>query len=154
MTLSGCGVDAAADGGRTRACRADPSCLPDTSATTPTGAARDAETVPFIVVPLPRNGVDDRRAGLQQGSVTMVLYRGRMADAVFGDEGPGGIIGEGSHALASALGINPDPSIGGVDASVTFVLFIGGASVVMRNEDHAEAVRIGTERATQPLLSN
>jgi hypothetical protein len=49
MTLSGCGVDAGADGGRTRACRTDPSYLPDTSATMPTGAALDAETVPFAV---------------------------------------------------------------------------------------------------------
>ena len=147
-------LDVDCDGGRTRVCRADPSYLPDTSATTSTGAALDAETVPFIVVPLARNGLDYRRAGFQLGSVAVVLYRGRMAYAVFGDEGPSGIIGEGSYSLASALGINPDPSIGGVDTGVTFVLFTGGASVVMRNEDHAEAVRLGTERATQLLLSN
>jgi hypothetical protein len=147
-------MDIDCDGGRTRVCRADPSYLPDTSAVTSTGAAIDAETVPFIVVPLAGNGLDYGRAGFQLGSVALVIYGGRMAYAVFADEGPHGIIGEGSYALARALGIDPDPSTGGADDGVTFVLFTGGASVVMRNEDPAEAVRLGTARATELLRTN
>ena len=43
--------------------------------------------------------------------------------AVFADEGPSNIIGEASFATAKALGINPDPSNGGVDSGVTYIVF-------------------------------
>lgn len=147
-------MDIDCDGGRTSACRVDPSYLPDTSASTSSGAALDAETIPFVVVPLQRTGFSYRALGIQLGSVAAVIYRGRLAYAIFGDEGPSDIIGEGSYALARVLGIDPDPRTGGVDSGVTFIVFAGSSGVVARNEDTAEAARVGASRATQLLREN
>jgi Fungal chitosanase of glycosyl hydrolase group 75 len=142
-------LDVDCDGGRSALCRRDPTYLRETSATDSRGRPLDAAKLPYVVIPLPSRRFDFRAAGLQLGSVVAVLYRGRMVFGVFGDEGPKGIIGEASFALAFELGIDPHPVSGGADDGVTYIAFTGPAGVVSANEDHAEAERIGLERAAR-----
>ena len=77
----------------------------------------DSELIPFIVVPPKiRNGV----AGVVLGCKALVtnLRTGDTCWAVVGDIGPQGKLGEGSIALANALGVKSDPRRGGTDAPV------------------------------------
>src|SRR6266498_809462 len=53
------------------------------------------------------------------------ISKSKVVYAVFADEGPKNIIGEASYATAKALGINPDPSNGGTDSGVTYIVFPG-----------------------------
>ncbi|MEI8258137.1 MAG: glycoside hydrolase family 75 protein [Deltaproteobacteria bacterium] len=142
-------MDIDCDGGSSALCRSDPYYSPDTSAQTSTGLPLDASTLPFVVIPLPRTGFGYAMNGIRLGSVVAVIYRGQLVFGVFGDEGPSTVIGEASNALATALGINGNPSTGGVDSGVTYIIFTGATGAVTRNEDHAEAVRIGEMRASQ-----
>ncbi|BCM89764.1 hypothetical protein IAD21_01611 [Abditibacteriota bacterium] len=63
----------------------------------------DAENVPYIVLPL-RFYKD---MGIQLGDVAAVIWQGRLVYAIFADEGPKDLIGEGSIALTEALGFDP-----------------------------------------------
>ena len=74
----------------------------------------DSETVPYIAVP---NLL--LQAGLTLGDVALVEYRGRRQVAVVADVGPAGKLGEGSIALAKALGIPSSPRNGGVSSGVS-----------------------------------
>jgi hypothetical protein len=141
-------MDIDCDGGSGSVCMSDPYYQPDTSGTTSTGQPLDASTLPFIVIPLPRTGFDYRNFDIHIGSVAAVIYQGRVVYAIFGDVGPSTGIGEGSYALAQALGIDPDPVTGGIDSGVTYIVFQGADGRVMHNEDHDEATRIGEARAT------
>ena len=47
--------------------------------------------------------------------------------------------------MAKRLGINPNPSHGGTDSGVTYVIFKDAKSP--KNEDHDAAVRLGQDRA-------
>ncbi len=144
-------MDIDCDGGRETTCTDDPWYLPETSATDSSGDPLDANTLPFVVIPLPSSRFRFADHDIALGQVALVIYEGRMAWAVFGDEGPSGIIGEGSYALAEELGIDPDPATGGADSGVTFVIFTGDAARVTHNEDHDEAVRVG-EAAARAFL--
>src|SRR6266511_1931137 len=62
---------------------------------------------------------------IKPGSVAAVIFKSKVVYAVFADEGPKNIIGEASYATAKALGINPDPSNGGTDSGVTYIVFPG-----------------------------
>lgn len=146
-------MDIDCDGGREASCMADPYYQPETSGTDSHGDPLDANTLPFIVVPLPSARFRYADHGIAIGQVALVMYEGRMAYAVFGDAGPSGSIGEGSYALAEELGIDPDPVTGGADSGVTFVIFTGAASRVTRNEDHDEAVRMGEALARDFLAT-
>lgn len=141
-------LDVDCDGGRGAICRADPDYLPDTSAVDSSGNPLDASTLPFIVIPLPSTRFRYADYGIRAGQIALVLYGGRMVFGIFGDAGPSAIIGEASFAMAEALGIPSSPSTGGVDSGVTYLVFTGATARVTRNEDHAEAVRLG-----EPLLS-
>jgi hypothetical protein len=131
------------DGGRGAICMSDPDYLPDTSAVDSHGAPLDASTLPFIVIPLASTRFRYTDYGIRAGQVALVLYGGRMAFGIFGDAGPAAIIGEGSFAMAEALGIPSSPRTGGVDAGVTYLVFTGAAARVTHNEDHDEAVTLG-----------
>jgi hypothetical protein len=79
----------------------------------------DAETVPYVVISqslLPRYTV-------RLGDVAMVIYQTREVGAVVADIGPRNHYGEGSIALADALGIPSSPRAGGVRQGVTFLVF-------------------------------
>jgi hypothetical protein len=95
-----------------------------------------------------------KAAGITMGTVAVVIYDGKMEFGIVGDVGPKAILGEASYAMAKRLGINPNPSTGGTDSGVTYVVFTGSSAVVSKNEDHAEAVRVGKRRAAQLLDEN
>jgi len=62
------------------------------------------------------------------GDVAIVCYQGRTCAAIVGDVGPRGKYGEGSIALAQALGFkNCSPKNGGVDSGCTTAIFPGTA---------------------------
>ena len=76
-------------------------------------AVRERETVPYIVLPY----------SIPHSRRVANLRNGKTSDAIYADLGPRNKIGEGSIALARALGINPDPRRGGQDNDVLFVVY-------------------------------
>jgi len=78
----------------------------------------DASTVPYVVMP-----PELRQMMVGVGDVAIVSYGSMSCSAVVGDVGPHRKIGEGSAALAKALGINSDARHGGVASGVTFRIF-------------------------------
>ncbi|HEX7699327.1 MAG TPA: glycoside hydrolase family 75 protein [Kofleriaceae bacterium] len=122
---------------------ADPDYQNQTAATDSHGNALDAAALPYVVVPGHSTRWDYRTADLHFGSVFAVIYQDKVEYGVFGDIGPTAIIGEASYAMASALGIDPDPSTGGVDSGVTYIAFTGTAAVAAPIESHDAAVAIG-----------
>jgi len=87
----------------------------------------DASTIPYIVLP----GLVRDKGGARLGDFATVRNRknGRVAHAIYADGGPSGKIGEGSIALAKALGIPSSPKTGGMDAKdVAYVVFAGSGN--------------------------
>ena len=82
----------------------------------------DAESIPYFV--LPYSMVD---SGMQLGDIALVINTANDSAcyAIFADTGPKNKIGEGSMALAKALGINSSPRSGGVDSGIVYILFPG-----------------------------
>lgn len=80
----------------------------------------DAETVPFVVLP-PRL----RKAGAKLGDLALVidLDSGARSFAIFADVGPRTGLGEGSIALASALGLPANPRRGGKGGRVAYLVW-------------------------------
>ena len=77
--------------------------------------------VPYVVLP---QGLG---VGVEIGDLGMVinLETGVRAAVIYADVGPCGKIGEGSIALAKALGINPDPKNGGTRSGIAYIMFPG-----------------------------
>jgi peptidoglycan hydrolase-like protein with peptidoglycan-binding domain len=141
--------DVDCDGQRTTECNenTDPSFQPNTSWNQSDGRPLNSAGLPFIVVPLSSTIWNYRTAGINGATVAAVVYQDKVAYAVVGDQGPTGIIGEGSYKLAQQLGINPNPSSGGVDgAVVTYILFPGVSAVPIENQ--ADAIGKGEAAAT------
>jgi Fungal chitosanase of glycosyl hydrolase group 75 len=103
------------------------------------GDPLDASIVPYIVVPGVSSRFDYKARGIKMGSLVAVLYKGKMAYGVVGDVGPAAILGEASYAMARELGINPNPSTGGVSSGVTYLILTGPQNVVSKLEDTTEA---------------
>jgi peptidoglycan hydrolase-like protein with peptidoglycan-binding domain len=141
--------DVDCDGQRTSQCNenTDPSFQPNTSWNQSNGQPLNSATLPFIVVPLPSLTWNFANAGIGGATIAAVVYQDKVAYAVVGDQGPTGIIGEGSYQLAQQLGMNPNPSSGGVSgAVVTYILFPGVTSVPIENQ--TDAVGKGEAAAT------
>lgn len=136
--------DVDCDGGLGAICMSDPDYMASTSAVDSRGRYLDASTLPFIVIPLVSSRFSYAAHGIRTGQVALVMYRDRMVFGIFGDAGPASIIGEASFAMAEALGIPSSPRSGGVDSGVTYLVFTDATARVTRNEDHAEAVSIGS----------
>src|SRR5206468_3190360 len=115
----------------------------DTSFSQSDGKPLVASRLPYIVIPQQSARFDYEKENIQPGAVAVVIYQGKMAYGVFGDEGPPTIIGESSYAMAKRLGINPDPANGGVDDGVAYFVFTGAAAVVGPIESHDAAVAKG-----------
>src|SRR5438270_9611865 len=82
----------------------------------------DAVTVPYVV--LPPEGF--KHAKLGDFAAVVNLRNGKVANAIIADESaPELPIGEGSIALARALGIDPNPRSGGVEKGIAYVIFPG-----------------------------
>jgi hypothetical protein len=149
-------MDIDCDGKQSAVCNAstDPAYQPMTSAVDSNGDPLDASQLPFMVIPLPSERFDYRNHGIELGSVAAVIFNGRVEYGAFADQGPSGIIGEASYALAENLGVDPDPATGGVAEGVSYVVFTGPSGEVGTIEDHAEAVSVGIARAQQLLTEN
>jgi hypothetical protein len=94
-----------------------------------------ADETPYFVIPI-GSPANSRKRGIQIGQIAAILYKERVAYAMFLDEcGISSLIGEASCATARLLGINPDPKNGGTDEPVTYIVFTGpsGASPTKRN---------------------
>jgi hypothetical protein len=86
------------------------------------GTYVDARKIPYIV--LPPEFIKQFAVAL--GDLAMVTNRrnGKSSFAIFADVGPHGKIGEGSVALARALGLNDDPRYGGTgNSSIAYLVF-------------------------------
>lgn len=149
-------MDIDCDGKVTAVCNSntDPAFQDQTSTTDSQGQPLDASTLPYVVIPLPSARFDYMAAGLELGAVVAVIYNNKVVYGVFGDEGPENIIGEASYAMATALGIDPDPSFGGTDSEVTYIVFHGANAVVNVIEDHQEATALGEQLAAELIQSN
>ncbi|MGZ0149044.1 glycoside hydrolase family 75 protein [Kribbella sp. WER1] len=146
-------LDIDCDGQQTTQCNksTDPDFQNDTSFHQSDDQPLNSAGLPFIVVPLPSSLWRYPDSGITGGTVAAVVYQDKVAYAVVGDEGPTGIIGEGSYKLAQQLGINPDPSSGGVDGPVvTYILFPGITATPIENT--ADAVSKG-EAAANAFVS-
>ncbi len=91
----------------------------------------DASSIPYIVLP---GGAANRQflreAGVRLGDLAVVHNRrtGRTAFAIWADTGPAHHLGEGSIALAEALGYdNTSPRSGGTEAEENLTLVLGGS---------------------------
>lgn len=87
----------------------------------------NSETVPFIVLPSTLLGAMPNGPVLRLGDLAVVvnLLNGRKSAAIVADVGPPDHIGEGSIALAAALGINADARTGGASGSILTIVFPG-----------------------------
>ena len=82
-----------------------------------------------------------------------MLYENQIGYAVYGDVGPSAGGGKASYATAVELGIDPDPSSGGVDApDVLYVAFTGTSAIVKPIENHDDAVTLGKAEKLSALL--
>ncbi|MBX3225881.1 MAG: glycoside hydrolase family 75 protein [Labilithrix sp.] len=140
-------MDIDCDGKQSAVCNrnTDASYQPQTAGVDSKGKPLDAAALPFIVVPGVSSRWSYKSAGIKMGTVAAVIYDGKIEYGIVGDVGPQAIIGEASYAMAKRLGINPHPSYGGTSSGVTYVIFPDAK--VTKNEDHAQAVRLGVERA-------
>jgi hypothetical protein len=101
----------------------------------------DSESIPFIVLPLEVI----KATGIHLGDFGLATHMssGKQCFVIFADGGPAGKIGEGSIALASALGIPSSPKRGGTSSrSIAYLAFPGSGSRVP-----ASAAEINTKGA-------
>lgn len=142
-------MDIDCDGVRTTQCNEQTDCCfyPDTAFHTSTDQPLNAAQLPYIVLPQPTSTWDYRNYGIDGGSVVAVIYNNQVTYAVVGDTGPTSIIGEASYATAVNLGINPDPSNGGTEGPVTYIVFPN--THVNPIENHNNATSLGEQVATQ-----
>ena len=145
-------LDVDCDGVETAQCNltTDPAFQAQTAATDSNGDFLDAAALPFVVVPGISSRFDFAAAGLEMGSVVAVIYQDHVEYGPLGDIGPTAIIGEASYAMAAALGIDPDPSTGGVESGVAYIAF--PSTTVAPIESHDAAVQLGIARARDLLM--
>ncbi len=150
-------MDVDCDGKQSQQCslQTDPDFQNQTAIVDSHGDPLDAAALPYVVVPSASTSrFDYHSVGLRIGDVIAVIYQGKIEYGVFGDTGPNNIIGEASYAMASSLGIDPDPSTGGTDSGVSYIAFTGTAAIVAPVEDHNAAVTLGETLAQQLLANN
>ncbi|MBB5868151.1 hypothetical protein F4553_001530 [Allocatelliglobosispora scoriae] len=148
-------MDIDCDGIRTAQCNEDTDCcfLPDTACHASNGSALNAAQLPYVVVPSSSSIWNYANFQIGCGTVVAVIYNNQVLYAVVGDTGPTQIIGEASYATAAALGINPDPSNGGTDSGVTYIVF-QGSQRVSPIENQGNAVTLGQTLARTFVNSN
>ena len=149
-------MDIDCDGIRTTQCNEDTDCCfqADTFCHTSGDSPLNAAQLAYMVVPSPSSTWDYRTKSIGCGTVVAIVYNGQVEYAVMGDTGPTGIIGEASYRTAADLGINPDPSNGGTDTGVTYIVFTGSGTKVSTIENHTQAVNLGRTLAQQFLDNN
>jgi hypothetical protein len=122
----------------------------------------DAERVPYIV--LPQHGPESadfyENANVRVGDIAAVIYKGRVQFAFVADIGPPDKIGEGSVALAQALGHDPfvvhkgqklvDNAIPG---GVIYIVFPGSRIRGLTPDNVVEAVNAEGQRLLNELTA-
>jgi hypothetical protein len=86
----------------------------------------DSEATPFIALPPLVLGAHGAKLG--DFAAVMNLDNESLAFAIVADQGPTNHIGEGSIALAKALGINPNARSGGAAGNVAYLVFLGSGN--------------------------
>lgn len=81
----------------------------------------DSQTIPYVVLPAHGN-FNARRGDL---AAAFRMDTGECCGAVYADVGPRAKIGEGSMALADALGVPSNPRSGGTDSGIGYIVFPG-----------------------------
>jgi hypothetical protein len=144
-------MDIDCDGIATTQCnlQTDPAYQNQTALETSQKQAFNAATMPYVVLPNPSKRWNYQSSSIQLGAVVAVIYNNKVEYAVFADTGPEHIIGEASYALAQRLGIDPDPSTGGTDRDVTYIVFKN--SLVNPVESHTAAIKLGQQLAQKFL---
>jgi len=104
----------------------DSTWQPDTSLRCADGNYVNANTVPYFVLP----GTWYSQFGIKVGDLGAVVYKGKLAFAVFADVGPKGKLGEASLQLFRQLGeerLRPNGRVinSGMGGSVTTIVFPG-----------------------------
>jgi hypothetical protein len=96
----------------------------------------DSTTIQYIALP-----PDAKEWGAKLGDFVVVLNakNGRLAYAIFADIGPPAKLGEGSIALADAVGIEPNPKTGGLPFGVIYGVFIGSGNGMPRKPAEIDA---------------
>ena len=85
----------------------------------------NASAIPFVVLPGHHNDFGGHLGDL--GAVCN-FSNGRVAYVISADTGPGNKLGEGSVALAKALGVNPSARSGGVGDGIGYCFFPGSGT--------------------------
>ena len=100
----------------------------------------DSSSVPYVV--LPPEGF--KHAKLGDLATVMNIGNGKVVSAIVADESaPALPMGEGSIALADALGIDSNPRTGGIEKGVAYVVYPGSGNGKPRTLD--EIVSIAQE---------
>jgi Fungal chitosanase of glycosyl hydrolase group 75 len=96
----------------------------------------DAVSVPYVV--LPPEGFKYARLG--DFATVVNLQNGKVTGAIIADESASELpMGEGSIALARALGIDSDPRSGGVERGIAYVIYPGSGNGKPRALDEIAA---------------
>jgi hypothetical protein len=115
----------------------------------------NANVIPYVV--LPRGHAFGARLG--DYAYVINTANGRGCAALYADVGPKDKIGEGSVALARALGVPADPRSGGVDGGIVYVVFPGSGTGepqppgTIRKEGVRLFTAFGGRRALRNLVS-
>ena len=130
---SGMAIDA---DGSPRARHIDPYGQSRTSLRHTDGRAVNAETTHYYVLPMGKY----KQYGVKLGDIAAVRYGDNVQFAVFADVGPKAKLGEGSMALANALGIDNNPRTGGTHRpQVEYIVFPrSGDGTPMHNSAHED----------------
>jgi Fungal chitosanase of glycosyl hydrolase group 75 len=102
----------------------------------------DSSTIPYVVIP--PEAMKTLKAKMGDFAVVINSKNHKLSHAIVADQGPKGQIGEGSIALAEALGIPSNPRHGGVASGILYLVFPGSGNGKPRplEEITAEATRL------------
>lgn len=120
--------------------KGDPSWQPDTSLRYVGGGSTNANEVPYLVLPLPKSW--PAQFGITLGDIAAVIFRDKLAFAVFADEGPTDKLGEGSIELLRRLGeerIRPNGRVinSGMGPGVITIVFPGSRAAAPYQDQKA-----------------
>lgn len=110
------------------------------------GKGIHASKTPFFVIPIESELFKYTDHKVFLGNVGAVIYKDKVVYGPFLDAcGNKKLIGEASYALVKALGVNPDPKVGGTDEKVTYIAFAGYGPQLLKSEytNHQIAIDIG-----------
>lgn len=102
----------------------------------------DSSTIPYVV--LPPDVMKTLKARMGDFAVVVNSNNHKLSHVIVADQGPKGQIGEGSIALADALGIPSNPRHGGIANGVLYLVFPGSGNRKPRSleEINTEAARL------------